>query len=66
MIIERSSAPLIGCCKQPVKYAALSILGICEDNSTFLTHGLFVIIHLHSSCHPVQYAALTRQGGLVV
>ena len=35
MIIDCSSTPLIGCCKQPVKYADLSILEICEDTSTF-------------------------------
>ena len=35
MIIDRSSTLLIGCCKQPVKYAAQFILVIYEDISTF-------------------------------
>ena len=52
-VIDHSSAFLIGCCKQPLKCTALSILVICKDISTFLAYGLFVIIHLHSSCLPV-------------
>ena len=46
-IIDRSSAHLIGCSKQPIKYAELYILVISEDTSTFWTYGLFEIIHLH-------------------
>ena len=34
-IIDHSFAPLIGCYKQPVKYADLSILVICEKFNTF-------------------------------
>ena len=35
-----------------------SILVVFEDISTFLTSGLFIIIHLYTSRLPVQYAAL--------
>ena len=66
MIIDHSSTLLIGCYKQPVKCAALSILVICKDISIFLTYRLFVIIHLHSSCLLVQYAAFARPGRLVL
>ena len=53
--LDRWFAPLIGSCKQPVKYADLSILVISEDISSFLTYALFEIIHLHCSCLPLQY-----------
>ena len=42
------------------------ILAICKDTSTFLTYGLFEIIHLHSSCLPIQYSVLGGLGCLVL
>ena len=65
-IINHTSALLIGCCDQSVKYAVLSILVICEDINIFLTSKLFVIINLPSSSFPVQWAALAGQGCLVL
>ena len=57
MYIDYSYAPLIGYCKQPIKYADLPILLICEDTSPFLRYGLFEIFHLHSFCLPIQNSA---------
>ena len=64
--IDRSSTHVIGCCKQPVKCAILSVLVISEDISTFLTHALFIIILLHSSDLSVyQYVTHFWPGHLV-
>ena len=48
---------VVGCCKQPVKHETLSIALLFEDIGTFLTSGLFVLIHLHSSRLPAQFDA---------
>ena len=58
MIIDHSSAPLIGCCKQPVKYAGLSILVICEDAITFFNIWIvrdYSFTQLLSSCPVLSF-----------
>ena len=62
-----SSAPLIGCCKQPVKYADLCISVTCEDINTFFNKWIvrnYSFTQLLSSC-PVLSSRWTRVSGFV-
>ena len=61
-IIFHSFTLVIDCCK----CAVLSILVICKDITTFLTYGLFVIIHLLSffPCQ-VRSSRRTRVSGFL-
>ena len=66
-IIDHSSALLIGCLQQSVKWAALFILVICEDINTFFNTRIVrnnsFAKHL-SSC-PVRSSRRTRMPGFV-
>ena len=66
-IIDHSFTLLIGCCKQPVKCAALFILVICEDISNFFNIWIapnYSFAQFLSSC-PVRSSCRTRVSGFV-